>query len=547
MQWLSSLGPVGEVLRVIILIVEVLLVFNLMILVHEWGHFLAARWRGLKVEAFYIWFGKPLWKKTINGVEYGLGSIPAGGFVKLPQMAPMDAIEGGSNSTEPLPPITPLDKAIVAFAGPLFSFGLAVLFACLVAFFGKPESEQVRTTTIGHVDKGSRAEKAGLKPGDVIKSIDGHPIKRFEGAVDSVRWAMISGEGENLIFKVERPGTPEVMEIAVPAKNEKKEEQRAWWQTALHWVFKRPALRDIGIEGRQTPLVGPIQKNSPADDAGLKTDDLILSVNGMELLSPEAFNEYLMEKKPKEVALVIRRYVKNSQEFTDLKLNLVPRVPDVLPDQEPEHTDFNRPMIGIGFNFKGHQRLTYPSVGTQVSDASRSMYNMITKLIAAKSDISPALMSGPVGIGRVYYNILQDPSAFQLVLWFSVVLNINLAIMNMMPFPVLDGGHITLAAMEAIRRRSVHSRFLEKLQFVCALSLFGFIIFVTLKDFGDMFGGDKKKLVLPGWKSKEERAQAAPSAATPPAPAPLPGNAAPASAAPAPAPAPAAAIPGSGS
>ena len=70
MSWLSSLGSVGSVLRVIILVIEVLFVFNLMILVHEWGHFLAARWRGLKVDAFYIWFGKPLWKKTINGVEY---------------------------------------------------------------------------------------------------------------------------------------------------------------------------------------------------------------------------------------------------------------------------------------------------------------------------------------------------------------------------------------------------------------------------------------------------------------------------------------------
>lgn len=94
MAWLSSLGAFGEALRFIILILEVILVFNLMIVVHEWGHFLAARWRGLKIDKFYIWFGKPLWKKTINGVEYGLGSIPAGGFVALPQMAPMGGLEG---------------------------------------------------------------------------------------------------------------------------------------------------------------------------------------------------------------------------------------------------------------------------------------------------------------------------------------------------------------------------------------------------------------------------------------------------------------------
>ncbi|MDZ4289203.1 MAG: RIP metalloprotease RseP [Prosthecobacter sp.] len=498
MQWLSSLGTVGQVLRVIILVVEVLLVFNLMILVHEWGHFLAARWRGLKVEAFYIWFGKPLWKKTINGVEYGLGCIPAGGFVKLPQMAPMDAIEGGRISDEPLPPITPLDKAIVAVAGPLFSFGLAVLFAFLVMWQGKPESEHVITTTIGYVDQDSPAQKAGLKPGDDIKSVDGHPIRRFEGFVDSVRWAVISSEEDNILFKVARPGTPELLEIPVSATEIKKEEEKlSWWE----YIFKRPALRDIGINGRHTPMIGELQPFGPAEDAGLKPNDEILSVDGIPLLSREQLAEYFKEKGPNTVELIVRR---DAKEFP---VRLTPRIPDVMPPEtDPE---LKRPMIGIIWHAKGKQTLTNPSVLTQVSDASRSMYNMITKLLAAKSGISPAHMSGPVGIGRLYYNILQDPAALQLVLWFSVVLNINLAIMNMLPFPVLDGGHITLAGLEAIRRRPVHSRFLEIVQTLCALTLFGFMIFVTLKDFGDMFGGGKKKQENPRFLPKDQRPAAA--------------------------------------
>src|SRR3984957_18961546 len=98
---------------------EVLVLFNLLIFVHELGHFLAARWRGLKIERFAIWFGKPIWKTKINGVEYALGTIPAGGYVSLPQMAPMEVIEGkGERSSEPLPPISALDKIIVAVAGP---------------------------------------------------------------------------------------------------------------------------------------------------------------------------------------------------------------------------------------------------------------------------------------------------------------------------------------------------------------------------------------------------------------------------------------------
>ena len=114
---------------------------------HELGHFLAARWRGLYVEKFAIWFGKPLWKKTINGVQYSLGSLPFGGFVALPQLAPMDIIEGKADiDRAKLPPISVLDKIIVAFAGPLFSFLLAVLFAVIISLVGRPVSEAESTT-----------------------------------------------------------------------------------------------------------------------------------------------------------------------------------------------------------------------------------------------------------------------------------------------------------------------------------------------------------------------------------------------------------------
>src|SRR5207247_11436288 len=102
------------ILKIIFIGLEVLLLFNLLIFVHELGHFLAARWRGLKVDRFAIWFGKPIWKKKINGVEYALGSIPAGGYVSLRQMATLDAIEGkGESSGKPLPPVSPLDNIIV--------------------------------------------------------------------------------------------------------------------------------------------------------------------------------------------------------------------------------------------------------------------------------------------------------------------------------------------------------------------------------------------------------------------------------------------------
>src|ERR1700744_5243036 len=113
------------ILHYIFIAIEVVLIFNVIIGVHELGHFLAAKWRGLKIDRFAIWFGKPIWKTRIGGGEYALGTIPFCGYVSLPQMASMEAIEGKSENSAPLPSVSPLDKIIVAFAGPLFSILLA--------------------------------------------------------------------------------------------------------------------------------------------------------------------------------------------------------------------------------------------------------------------------------------------------------------------------------------------------------------------------------------------------------------------------------------
>src|SRR3989440_12944211 len=151
-------------IRFIFVVLEVLILFNLLIVVHELGHFLAARWRGLYIEKFGVWFGKPIWKKTIKGVQYSLGSLPFGGFVALPQLAPMDIIEGKADiDRAKLPPVSALDKIIVAIAGPLFSLLLALAFACIVWAVGHPVSESDMTTTVGYVEKDSPAAQAGIQ------------------------------------------------------------------------------------------------------------------------------------------------------------------------------------------------------------------------------------------------------------------------------------------------------------------------------------------------------------------------------------------------
>lgn len=506
MAWLSSLGTFGEILRFIILILEVILVFNLMIVVHEWGHFLAARWRGLKIDKFYIWFGKPLWRKTINGVEYGIGSIPAGGYVALPQMAPMGGLEG-ETSQEQLPLITPLDKAIVAFAGPLFSFLLACVFATAVWAVGKPQSEAHTTTIVGHVADKSPAMQAGIQPGDRILSVDGEPVKRFEGLVDSVRWAVVASEGDTIPFEVERPGQPGVLKFDLDPKAwpepETKPKPASWW----HSIFKRPSLRMVGLEGQMTPMVARVFKNTPADGAGIKVNDFVLKADDTPLRSIGDLAKYIEKNQEKEITLHILRDEK------PLQLKLKPGFPDKTNRIKPKL------LIGIEWDNDGRLIESNPSPVEQISDAVRHMGNLVTKLFSPKSDLSPAHMSGPVGVGRLYYKLFEHPDGWQLVLWFSVVFNINLAILNMMPFPVLDGGHITMAIAEAIRRKPPQGRILEYVQTACALMLFGFIIFVTLKDTGDFFGGgipdpEMRKITTDGlpikdiWLSAEERAKA---------------------------------------
>ncbi|MGH8095211.1 MAG: RIP metalloprotease RseP [Chthoniobacterales bacterium] len=446
-------------LRIIFILLEVVILFNLLIVVHELGHFLAARWRGLVIEKFGVWFGKPLWKKTINGVQYSLGSIPLGGFVALPQLAPMDIIEGETDADRAdLPPISALDKIIVAIAGPLFSLLLAIVFAAIVWGVGHPVSEADTTTVIGYVEHNSPAEKAGLKAGDKILEVDGKRVTRFSGMNDSVTWNVIRSEGATISFVVERDGrriSTSVTPYIAPSSG-----------------WRRKGVRQVLIYPATTPMIDEVQPKTPAAAAGLKHGDIILGFDGARIYSPVALAAYVETHAGKPITLAVER--------SGQRLNLTV-TPEILPNEKT-------PRIGIAWDTSGRMSITHPNPIEQVYNSVTSTLDTIGAVASPKSDVKLQHLSGPLGIFRIYYLLFENERGWQLALWFSVILNVNLAILNMLPIPVLDGGHIVLALVEAVRRKPVNIRVLEVVQTGCAVLIIGYIAYISFFDVGDWIG-----------------------------------------------------------
>jgi regulator of sigma E protease len=141
--------------------------------------------------------------------------------------------------------------------------------------------------------------------------------------------------------------------------------------------------------------------------------------------------------------------------------------------------------IDLGIQW-GRTMVVHPGPWEQVSDAATSIFRMVGALFSSKSDVKVAHFSGPVGIMRLYYQVFESPDGWRRALALSVLINVNLALINLLPFPVLDGGHITLALIEGVRRKPVNQRVLEILQTACAVLLLGFMLYVTVFDVGDI-------------------------------------------------------------
>ncbi len=497
----TCMATLLSVLQTLGILILVLVIFNFIILVHEWGHFLAARWRGLTVTKFQIWFGKPIWKKTYNGVQYGLGCIPLGGFVQLPQMAPMGAIEGQveNDGGEKLAPIKPLDKIIVAFAGPLFSFLLAVVCAFVVWGVGKPRRADETDVRIGYVKPDYPAAKAGLLPGDRILAVNGKQVRVFNGPVDSVVWEIVASETDDVVFDIERDGTTKKITVTAQLNDlpEYKEWQnRPWWER----FYKRPPWRKVGIAQVTGPLrVKSVLPNSPAAEAGVKEGDVLKGVNGNPFLQFEQLNQATIMLLPADVQKDINEektversriaingaftlQLQRGQETKDFLIS--PRLPD-----KPLEATF--PTTGVEWETISGVILEYPTPGRQIGDAFRAQFAMLQKLLpTSEASIGAGHMNSAVGIVSIYHQLFQIEHGWRLIIVFSVLLNISLAVLNLLPLPVLDGGHITLALAELIRGKTPSTELLTKLQAVCVLGLFSFMFWLITKDVASLLSGE---------------------------------------------------------
>jgi regulator of sigma E protease len=455
-----------------------ILFFGGSIFVHELGHFLAAHRRGLQVARFSIGFGPRIvsWHGR-DGVEYRLSWLPIGGYVALPQLADLRMIEGASDiDVAQLPPVTYGTKMLVFVAGAAFNILFAFVLACVVWRVGQPTSVELNTTEIGLVlptialpdgsSVPSPAFEAGFQPGDVVRAIDGHRVDNWT----DLQQTLFAGGGRaadgrpKAVFTVKRAG--QTLDLTVYPRLSGDER-----------------MRRIGIAPAEEFVVFAVTADSAAARAGLEPKDRIIAVDGRPLLHSTTFAETLRQKIDRPVALTVRR------EGRALELTLPPRSGAKQPGE-------------IGLAFASGYELVYPSPFDQISDNVVMTYRVLMGLLNPRSDLGVSKLSGPLGIMRVFVATAQSDIRF--VLWFTILLNVNLAIFNLLPIPVLDGGQMLFATIARLRGRALPPGFILTAQSVFTMLLLSMVLYVTVFD-------------LRRWArdAKAEQAEAAAPAAAP--------------------------------
>ena len=434
---------IGDLFHKAYVVLAVIVFFGASVFVHEYGHFWMARLRRMVVLGFSIGFGPKVfgWVDR-QGVEWAVRWIPAGGFVKLPQMLTSETIEGVADPA--VPPASPVSRIWVALAGPAMNIFFALAIASVIWLVGLPVP--VNPPIIGYVEPDSAEARLGIREGDRVVRVDGKIVTRWQ---DVQRFTVLA-----------RSQT-------IPVEIARGNSTSNYVLTAI--VNPTFGLKLLNLDPKDHPVIMDLAPGGAAQEAGLAVNDQFVSFGGVPVVGQSQLVDLIRSQTGKPAQVEVQRA---SQRMT---FSVTPRVDPISR------------VARIGVTISPSRVLTYqlqrpgPTPWEQISGVVGQMGELVGALAHSKeTGVSAKDMSGPVGIfGKLAADVNAD---IRLALSFLVMLNVNLAIINLLPMPVLDGGHITMALYEIITRRRVAPRFQEIATSAFAVILLSFMAYVSFFD-----------------------------------------------------------------
>ena len=417
-----------------------LLAIGILISAHEYGHFWVARRLGFKVLRFSIGFGKPIWlRKGRDGVEYALGAIPLGGYVRLADEREAPVADADLSRAFNRRPVWQRVLVLVAGAGANFLF--AILAYWLLFMHGIPGTKPV----LGAVRADSLAAHAGLKAGDEIARIGGRRVATREAVVLELI-GDVTDDGR-IVLTVVRAGAEHETTIVVPPEQRRAMTERDGLSSGLGFEWSAP---------HYTAVLGPVQPDGAAAAAGLKAGDRILAADGHPVGDYNDFRDLVRARAGTPVTVEVLRGVSH------LSIPVTPRA-------KPDPSNRTGPAVGqIGVEPAG--RAEFPpemrtverygplaAIGAAV-DATASKSALTLKLLwrMLTGRVSIKNVSGPIGIATYAgVSALEGPATY---LEFLALISISLGVLNLLPVPILDGGQVVYQLAEAIGGRPLPER-----------------------------------------------------------------------------------------
>ncbi|MBZ5722589.1 MAG: RIP metalloprotease RseP [Acidobacteriia bacterium] len=422
-------------------------VLGFMILIHEFGHYAAAKLLGVRVEVFSIGFGKRLLGFRRGDTDYRIAAIPLGGYVKMSGENPMDERTGDPAEFMSHPR---WHRFIIAIAGPSMNILLAVGLLAVVymvhyeypAFLDKP-------AVIAWVKHDSAAAQAGLQSGDRIIRIDDIENPTWDQVYPKV---MLS------------PNQP--MDITIQRGAE------SFQKTITPKPVTASEVGSAGWYAEQSVIVGDMESDMPAAKAGIKEGDRIVAMDGKPLPSIDTMIESLQDTKDKPVDFTI---VRDGRELHF-------RVQPVLAKTE----DANEQRYRIGFQTSTEMktgRLPLAAAFERSLEDNKKTSLMILELVQKllQGKVSPRTIEGPIGIGRAAGQAASE-KGWTPLMELTAAISLNLGIFNLLPIPILDGGVILLLVIEGFMRRDISLRIKERIYQAAFVFLVLFAVMVIYND-----------------------------------------------------------------